>query len=127
MVVFLTLGIIAIATSASTDDKQNEINRKVKDLETALSNPNGTVDPLGPTLMGPMRYDLFAAAQFRPTNIFVDLALDNEKRGRPRVLPPDEFQVDLVRAPIYVYHFTPERDKIFVLKGKFEGKNTNAD
>src|SRR5258708_30421112 len=79
MVLFLTLGILAIATSASTDDKQNEINKKVKDLETALNGTGGSVDPLDPSLMGQVRYDNFSPSQFRPIAMFVDLSLDNEK------------------------------------------------
>jgi hypothetical protein len=127
MVLFLTLGILAIATSASTDTKQKEITDKVKGLETALNSTGGAVDPLDPSLMEKVHYDDFAPAQFRSTEFYVDLPLDNEKRGRPKVLQPDEFQVDLIRAPIYVYNFTPDKEKIFVLKETTKGPNTTAE
>src|SRR5262245_28481571 len=127
MVLFLTLGILAIATSASTDEKQKEITDKVKGLETAHNGTSGTVDHLDPALMGEMKYPTLYSTSFRPTSVYVDLPIDGTKRGRPHVLPPDEFQVDLVRAPIYVYHFSPDKESIYVLQEQSKGKNLKPD
>src|SRR5260370_29039734 len=116
MVMFLTLGILAVATSASTSENEHSILNKVEDINRKMSSNEEKIDNLDESLMKQLEFPSVSASQFRGTNMFVDIALDNAKRGRPTVLQPDEFQVDLIRAPIYVYHFSSDRSKIYVLK-----------
>src|SRR5260370_16342525 len=116
MVMFLTLGILAVATSASTSETEHSILNKVEEINRKMSSNEEKIDSLDESLMKQLEFPSVSASQFRGTNMFVDIALDNAKRGRPTVLQPDEFQVDLIRAPIYVYHFSSDRTKIYALK-----------
>src|SRR5579859_3428841 len=127
MVLFLSLGILAVATSASTDGNEKEISGRVKTITDAMNSSAGTVDPLDESLMTKVDFPRMSASQFRETDVFVEFSLDNPKRGRPRVLEPDEFQVDLIRAPIYVYHFNADKTNIYVIKEVAKSSNLKAD
>jgi hypothetical protein len=112
MVLMFVLAGMAVATSASTDEKQKGLTGKAKSIDQTIQTGGGSPSALDPTLLGRAEYPTLAS---RSTTYFIDLPLDSAKRGQPQILPPTEFQVDIVRAPILVYRLTGEGDKRSIL------------
>src|SRR6266404_2855933 len=111
MVLLFVWAGFEVAASKSKDTLAGDLDIKVKAIRTAMKSNTGDPAALDPTLLKKPEYPDMVSHE---TPYFIALQLDNTKRGSPTILAPTEFQVDLVRAPILVYMFTPDGEKIYV-------------
>jgi hypothetical protein len=123
MVLLVVWAGIEIAASKSKDTLAGDLDKKVVDIRNQMKGNSGDPTPLDPTLLKKIDYPTLASHE---TEYFIALQLDNTKRGSPQILGPTEFQVDLVRAPVLVYIFSPEMDKIYVVKEVAKNKNLSS-
>src|SRR5439155_3395775 len=105
---------------ASTDTLAKNLTNRVTTIQNAMKSGSGEPAPVDQSILGKVEYPTLASHQ---TNYFIDIQLDNTKRGSPQIVAPTEFQVDLVRAPILVYMFSPDMEKIYVVVGKEKNSN----
>ena len=120
MVLLVVWAGIEIAASKSKDTLAGDLDKQVIEIRNRMKSPSGDPTPLDPTLLKKIEYPTLASHE---TENFIALQLDNTKRGRPQILGPSEFQVDLVRAPMLVYIFSPDMEKIYVVKEVAKNKN----
>jgi hypothetical protein len=101
------------------------ISKQAKGITQKIASDPQKPPELQPWVTQPVKFDTLWARNYENNPPFIDIVLDNAKRGSPTLLMPVEFQVDLVRAPISVYNFQGSKDnpKIAVTYTKEVQKN----
>lgn len=128
MVLLIVWGISAASGSVNTDKTASELSSQATGIKTKIATgPAGEVKPLEPWITNKVVYDPIDPLAHMNKPYFVDIEIDSLKRGRPMIFGPTEFQVDIVREPIYRYQFIyDEKDglpkSIYVVQEKKKGE-----
>jgi hypothetical protein len=123
MALLIVWGISAATGSVDTEGKAKELVTGASGIKTKIATgPAGDVPPLEPWVTEPVTFGQIAAADHMNSAYFIDFDHDTRKRGTPTIYGPTEFQVDVIRDPIFCYGFTKivknnqeVIDKIYVL------------
>jgi hypothetical protein len=125
MALLVLWGGLSAATSADSDSKASQIDKKAKDIKNRVNTGAGDPPPLQEWVKGKVNFPELYASDHRTYPLFTDVVVDDAKRIMPRVLGPTEFQIASVWAPILTYEFQGEGSdrKIAVVVSKEVGKN----
>jgi hypothetical protein len=126
MLLLIILGVWTMVGSADTNAVAGNITKQAKGITQKIQSDASQKPPdLPPWVIEPVKFDMLWAKNYENNPPFIDIVLDNAKRGSPTILMPVEFQVDLVRVPISVYNFQGSGDskKIAVTFTKEVQKN----
>src|SRR5262245_37988717 len=132
MVLLIVWGIMQAAGSASTDERAKTLTDKASTLEKNVNNKASgeTPKPLDENLMKEVRFDHILAAAHKNDPYFIDTQIDDVRRNRPRILPPEEYQVDFFRGVMLSHGFVKgadgERQQIYVVRSTKKEKNQSA-
>jgi hypothetical protein len=135
MVLLIVWGIIAATKSVDTEGRAKELGEGAKTIKNRIATgPAGDVPQLESWVLKPVVYPPIDSKKHMNGPYFVDSGLDSLKRGNPVIYGPTEFQVDLIRDPIFVYGFTRALkngqdviEQIYVGREAKKGTNTKMD
>ncbi len=122
-VLLMIRGIMAASGSINTEARANSLTSDAKNIRSRIATgAAGDVPPLEPWVTAKVEWNPINPTAHLNNDFFVGIEIDSLKRGRPMIFGPTEFQVNLVREPIYVYGFILDKDgtplKIFVKQAK---------
>ncbi|HLW63944.1 MAG TPA: hypothetical protein VKS79_01410 [Gemmataceae bacterium] len=126
MLLLIIWGVTTMIGSADTGAVAGDISKSAKGIQQKIaSDSSQKPKDLEDWVTKPVKFDTLWAKNYENNAPFIDIVLDNAKRGSPTILMPVEFQVDLVRAPIETYLFQGTKDnmKIAVTYTKEVQKN----
>ncbi|HEV3144083.1 MAG TPA: hypothetical protein VGZ47_09390 [Gemmataceae bacterium] len=125
MLLLIIWGVMTMIGSANTPEVAGNLSGKAKGIQNRIaSDTSQSPKPLEPWVTNPVKFETLWAKNYENNPQFSDIAIDDAKRGRPNILMPVEFQLDLVRAPIATYNITGGKDpKIAVVFTKEVQKN----
>jgi hypothetical protein len=113
MLLLIIWGIMTMVGSADTGAVASNISKQAKGITTKIaSDSSQSPKPLEPWVTERVKFDALWAKNYENNPPFIDIVLDNAKRGSPTILMPVEFQVDLVRAPITIYNYQGNKDNL---------------
>src|SRR5262249_6815719 len=120
MALLVFWGIMTAIGSASTEKEAKKITDEATRVKnTAKRSDSGEKPPeLESWVRSKVRYTEIPPDQYRNGLYFIDILIDQQKRGNPEIKVPNEFQVDFFRGVYYGHEFVVvngERVKIYIL------------
>jgi hypothetical protein len=126
MVLLIAFGLKQAFSGASKVEIAKKLNSTTKDLNNKIKNGTGDPPPLADFLFSDISNEREDPVAHRTEfEYFLPSTLAETKRGSPKILSPDEFQIDLYRGQALVYNIIGEKDrmKIAVVASRQIDKN----